>query len=96
MTGDWRDCRTLLLAVEVLSPNTARADRLKKRRLYQRRGVKTCWIVDPDAQLVEVWHPADERPEIVTDSLRWRVNEDAPELVVNLPSLFAKLPDPTR
>src|SRR5690242_3021110 len=32
---DWRDISSLLLAVEVLSPATARADRQRKRRIYQ-------------------------------------------------------------
>ena len=92
VTGNWRDCQHLLLAVEVISPSSARGDRFKKRSLYQRRGVGTYWIVDADAQLVEVWHPQDERPEIVTDVLGWRVTPDAPELRIDLPQLFANLP----
>jgi len=92
VTGDWRDCRHLLLAVEVVSPSSARADRVKKRLLYQQRGVGTYWVVDPDARVVEVWHPDDTRPEIVTDVVRWRVTPDAPELVIELEELFAKLP----
>jgi Uma2 family endonuclease len=93
VTGNWRDCQTLLLAVEIVSPSSARGDRLAKRRLYQRRGVRTYWIVDPDAQLVEVWRPQDERPAIVTDVIRWRVSPDAPEFTIDLPHLFADLPD---
>ena len=92
VTGDWRDCRTLLLAVEVVSPGSARADRLTKRRLYQRRGVGTYWVVDPTARLAEVWHPDDERPEIVADVLRWRVTPDAAEWRVDLRELFSGLP----
>ncbi|MGE5287756.1 MAG: Uma2 family endonuclease [Micromonosporaceae bacterium] len=92
VTGNWRDCQTLLLAIEVVSPSSARADRLKKRRLYQKRGVRTYCIVDADAQLVEVWRPDDQRPAIVTDVLRWRVNPDAPELAIDLSRLFADLP----
>jgi Uma2 family endonuclease len=92
VTGDWRDCQTLLLAVEVVSPSSARADRLTKRRLYQRRGVGTYWIVDADARLVEVWHPHDERPEIVTDVLAWRVAPDAEELRIDVQALFTGLP----
>jgi Uma2 family endonuclease len=92
VTGNWRDCQTLVLAIEVVSPSSARGDRLKKRHLYQRRGVSTYWIVDPDAQLVEVWRPADERPAIVTDMLRWRITPDAPELTIDLSRLFAVLP----
>ena len=92
VTGDWRDCRTLLLAVEVVSPSSARADRVTKRRLYQRRGVATYWVVDPDARLVEVWHPGDDRPEVVSDALRWRVAPDAEELVIGAQDLFSGLP----
>ena len=89
----WKTVRTLLLAVEVVSPSSARGDRLVKRRLYQRQRVETYWIVDPDARLVEVWHPDDERPEIVTETLRWRVAPDAADLKIALPELFATLPD---
>ena len=67
-----------LLAVEVLSPSTARADRTVKRRLYQRAGVPEYWIVDLEARLVERWRPADERPEVLTDTLTWRPVSPAP------------------
>jgi Uma2 family endonuclease len=92
VTGDWRDCQTLLLAVEVVSPSSVRADRVTKRRLYQRRRVGTYWVVDPDARLVEVWRPDDDRPEIVTDVLRWRVAPDADPLGIDLAELFGSLP----
>ena len=84
--------RTLLLAAEVVSPSSARGDRLVKRRLYQRQQVATYWLVDPDARLVEVWHPGDDRPEIVTDTLRWRVAPDSDGLVIELRELFENLP----
>jgi Uma2 family endonuclease len=86
---EWSGIRTLLLAVEVLSPSTARYDRITKRQLYQEHGVLTYWVVDPDARLVEVWHPRDDRPEIVTDRLVWAVAPDAPELDIRLEDLFA-------
>ena len=92
VTGDWRDCQTLLLAIEVVSPSSARGDRFKKRRLYQRRGVETYWVVDPDAQLIEVWHPADERPEIVSDVARWQVQAGVAGLRIEVPPLFGRLP----
>ena len=85
---DWSSVRTLLLAVEVVSPSSARYDRVVKRRAYLEHGVATYWIVDPDARVVQVWHPDDERPEIVTDLLRWRVREDADELAIELEELF--------
>ena len=88
----WDSIRTLLLAVEVVSPSSTRYDRVTKRRLYQRRGVATYWVVDPDARLVEVWHPEDERPEIVTDVLKWRIREEGQELEISLEQLFEILP----
>ena len=88
VTGDWRDCRTLLLAIEVVSPSSARYDRVTKRRLYQRQGVVTCWVVDPDARVVEVWHPADERPIVVTELLTWQVQAGAPALRIELDAVF--------
>lgn len=91
-SASWKTVRTLLLTVEVVSPSSARADRLVKRRLYQRQRVRTYWIVDPDARLAEIWHPDDTRPEIVSDVLRWRAAADADELVIELPTLFAGLP----
>ena len=84
----WDTVRTLLLAVEVISPSSSRHDRVTKRRLYQERSVATYWVVDPDARLVEVWHPEDERPEIVTEMLRWRVGEGTGQLDIELADLF--------
>ena len=49
VSRDWRTYRTLLLAVEVLSPSSSRADRVVKRRRYQEQGVATYWVVDADA-----------------------------------------------
>ncbi|MCR4340394.1 MAG: Uma2 family endonuclease [Gemmatimonadaceae bacterium] len=46
-----KEAGKLLLAVEVLSPSTARLDRQLKRRLYQRYGVEEYWIVDLTREL---------------------------------------------
>ena len=85
----WPSVTRLLLAVEVLSPSTARGDRTVKRRFLQRQGVPEYWIVDPYARLVERWRPEDERPEIVIGSLGWQPRADVPPLVMDLPALFA-------
>lgn len=85
----WSDVRHLLLAVEVLSPSTARADRQRKRLIYQSEGVPEYWIVDADARLVERWRPDDRRPEIVSERLEWRPRADLPAFVLDLPGFFA-------
>ena len=87
----WEDAGRLLLAVEVLSPSTARADRIVKRRLYQREGVPEYWIVDTDARLVERWRPDDERPELLTETIEWRPDPARPPLVVDLAAYFAEV-----
>ena len=43
------------LIVEILSPSTATRDKLNKRELYERFGVKEYWIVDPSNKSVEVY-----------------------------------------
>lgn len=42
------------LIVEILSPSTARRDRMVKLHQYQRAGVREYWIVDPDTKTVQV------------------------------------------
>ena len=85
---DWSDVKTLLLAVEILSPSTARADRLVKLRLFRRQHVPEYWIVDVDARLLERWRADDERPEIVTEQIDWRADANHPPLLIDLPTYF--------
>ncbi len=42
------------LVIEILSPATAEKDRVFKRRLYAKYGVKEYWIVDPHEGTLEV------------------------------------------
>jgi len=86
---DWVDINELELAAEVVSPSSTRADRVVKRKTYQLHRVGTYWVVDDDAKLVEVWCPQDERPEIVTDALRWRFRDAPTELDIPLGELLA-------
>ncbi len=48
------------LAVEVLSPGTARFDKGSKRKVYARTGVKELWLVDADAKLIHVYQLAKD------------------------------------
>ena len=44
------EAKRLLLAAEVLSPSTARQDRVEKRALYREESVAEFWIVDLDVR----------------------------------------------
>jgi Uma2 family endonuclease len=50
---------------EVLSPTTARVDRLKKLRVYAREGVGHAWLIDPVARTLEVLRLESDRWSIV-------------------------------
>ena len=75
------------LAVEVLSPSTARADRLRKRLRYQRAAIE-CWLVDLDSQLIERWTPDVDRPEICADRLVWHPPGATEPLEVDVAALM--------
>jgi Uma2 family endonuclease len=78
----------LILAIEVLSPSTARHDRVTKRRVYAEQGVAEYWIVDPDARTVERWRPGDARPEVLTEMMEWAPPGVATALSIDLVELF--------
>jgi len=82
------DVGVLSLAVEVLSPSTARQDRYKKRPEFQRRAVPEYWIVDPASRLVERWRPNDEEPEVLLDCLVWQPSAEVAPLTINLSRYF--------
>lgn len=86
----YADLGGLLLAVEVISPSSARADRITKRRLYQRQRVPEYWIIDLDARLVELWRPEDDRPELLSERVEWQPDPAIPPLSVSLPDYFRK------
>jgi Uma2 family endonuclease len=84
----WSCSRGMLLAVEILSPGSARADRLDKRLLCLRLGLSEYWIVDQDARLVERWRPGNDRPEMLIEELRWAPTGADEPLVVDLDAYF--------
>ncbi|HEX9727003.1 MAG TPA: Uma2 family endonuclease [Gemmatimonadales bacterium] len=88
---DWSGMRTLLLAIEVLSPSTARSDRFAKRRLYQEVGVPCYWIVDPDARCVEVWTPQLTFPVVERAAVSWQPAGAGERFELQLAALFRPL-----
>jgi len=90
-TDGWNSGAPLLLAIEVLSPSTARADRITKRLRFQRAGIPEYWIVDIDARTIERWRPEDERPAILSEVISWQPLAGVAPLRLDLPSLFARI-----
>jgi len=84
----WADVKSLLLAIEVLSPSTARADRHRKRLIYQSERVPEYWIIDADARPIERWRPEDERPEVIVDELTWSPREGVTPFRLRLDAFF--------
>ena len=52
------------LVVEVLSPSTAQNDKLRKKEIYGRYGVKEYWIVSTGDYSVEVYLPENGKLEL--------------------------------
>jgi Uma2 family endonuclease len=61
------------LVIEILSPSNRGYDRSLKRARYMAYGVPELWIVDADANTIEVWRPAAEEPDRRHDVIEWRV-----------------------
>ena len=84
----------LLLAVETISPSSARYDRVKKRPAYQRNRVPDYWIVDEWSRTIERWRPDDERPELVSERLEWAPEGATRPFLLNLVAFFADVAIP--
>lgn len=87
------DVGRLVLAAEILSPSSARADRVSKRTLYADENVPDYWIIDLEARTFERSTPLGTRPEILADELVWAPEGAATPLVIDIPAYFAAVLD---
>jgi Uma2 family endonuclease len=87
-TLEWARMQHLLLAIEVLSPSSSRADRFTKRRPYQEVGIPLYWMVDVDERIVEVWTPDATFPSFERERLAWHPEGADEPLVVACAELF--------
>lgn len=89
--NEWTQVRHLLLAVEVLSRGSWRADHVVKRRLFQSEGVPFYWIVDADARTVYVWAQHAAEPRIELEQVSWHPAGASSALTIRLEELFRPL-----
>lgn len=80
------------LIIEIISPGSAKIDRMDKRVAYQKAGVKEYWIVDPANQTIEVYvleNSSYSLDNIYTreDSISVGVLDD---LIIDLSNIFPK------
>ena len=80
------------LAVEVISLGDRQRDRIEKRDLYEQYGVKEYWLVDPEAQTVEVLHLVNGRYQLSSRcTLGQRASSELlPGFSIAVSELFAK------
>ena len=87
----YAEVKRLLLAVEVLSPSTARLDRVVKRALYRDEDVPDFWIVDLDSRTFERSTPADSRVDVLDQHIEWMPADASTPFVIDLPAYFAEV-----
>ena len=85
--------RRLLLACEVLSPSSARADRVVKRRLFREEGVNEYWVVDLESRTFERSTPDEERIELLSEQVTWHPAGATDPLVIDVAKYFADVLD---
>ena len=87
----WTDVGRLLLTVEVLSPSTEHVDRGRKQTLYFEKAVPEYWIVDVSVRTIERRRPDGSPAEVLTETLEWRPDAEAPPLMIDLPAYFDRV-----
>lgn len=91
LTDGWTQVKSLLLAVEVISPSSMRTDRVTKRDFYLGAGVPEYWVMDLDARVIERWTPVHENPTIARDVLSWQPEGASDALRLDVAALFDEL-----
>jgi Uma2 family endonuclease len=83
-----------VLVIEIVSPSTAKLDRVLKFNKYEQVGVKEYWIVEPEGKVVSVFALQENnrygRPETYTDENKVRVTL-FPDLEIDLGAVFARV-----
>jgi len=84
------------LVIEILSPSTRRRDEGIKRKLYEERGVREYWLVDPKKYQISVCQRAKDgsRPTVATVTAAADEHLETPLLpgfVLSISELFSEI-----
>ena len=74
-----------LLAVEILSPSGRGRDQVRKKRLYERAGVPSYWILDPEVPSLTAWELHEGHYEVaalVAGDEEWTASAPYPVTLV--------------
>ena len=88
-----RELKDFPLVVEVLSPSTARWDRVKKRRLYREERIPEYWIVDLDARVIERSTLSSDGAEVASEQLVWAPEGSEEPLTIDVERYFGDVLD---
>lgn len=92
---DERGCKgSPEMIIEILSPSSAKKDRVDKFNKYEKAGVKVYWVVEPEQKIVSVFTLQNNgrygRPEMYTDEDKVKVSI-FPDLEIDLKAVFEKV-----
>jgi Uma2 family endonuclease len=84
------------LVVEVLSPSTRRRDAGIKRKLFDRKGVREYWVVDPQNCRVSIYRRSADGSFPIVSTLTAAADEQIetpllPDFELSLSELFAEI-----
>ncbi len=79
------------LVIEIISEGTRKTDKVIKRRLYEKFGVKEYWIIDPVVDTLEVYKPTERGYKKVAEYEKGDVlsSELLKGLTINLAEIFS-------
>jgi Uma2 family endonuclease len=89
----FEDVGHLLLATEVVSPSSGRADRVSKRTVYREEGVEVYWVVDLDARTFERSVPDRAGVDVLAERLEWHPDGASRPFVLDIEEYFRRVLD---
>jgi Uma2 family endonuclease len=84
----WKDVKSLLLSIEIISPSSIHTDRVEKRDQYLSMAVEEYWVVDIEGGQVERWFKGRPDVEVAREQLVWWPAGARDSLTIDLSELF--------